>query len=71
MTSPILLNAQSVAAMLGISLRQLEKLIVAGNAPTFIRIGRSRKWRADDVEQWVNGQFDRQAHQSSAPQPKG
>ena len=48
-----LLTAIEVAAMLKISLRTLERVIRAGNGPDWSRIGRQRRWRAQDVHAWV------------------
>lgn len=48
-----LLTAREVAAVLSISLRKLEQLIVAGDAPGHFRVGRLRRWRATDVESWI------------------
>lgn len=49
----MLIDAKEVAKRLGVSLRKLEYLISDGNAPVFTRIGRSRKWRLKDVDDWI------------------
>lgn len=57
MTEKLLIEAREVALRLGVSLRKLEYLISEGNAPEFIRIGRTRKWRRKDVDDWLDKLF--------------
>ncbi len=47
------LSAQEVAALLSISLRTLEKLISAGEAPPYYWVGRSRRWEPAIVRTWI------------------
>ncbi|MGO9597026.1 MAG: helix-turn-helix transcriptional regulator [Isosphaeraceae bacterium] len=49
-----LLNAEEVAAMLGVSERTLWRLLSAGRVPKPVRFGRSTRWRLADVEEWIN-----------------
>ncbi|MFA6040736.1 MAG: helix-turn-helix domain-containing protein [Methylophilus sp.] len=53
MKEKMLLDAKEVAQMLGVSLRKLEYLISDGNAPAFKHIGRTRKWRINDIDEWI------------------
>lgn len=53
MKEKILIDAKEVAQRLGLSLRKLEYLISNDNAPAFTRIGRTRKWRPKDVDEWI------------------
>lgn len=53
MKEKMLIDAKEVAQRLGVSLRKLEYLISDGNAPAFTRIGRTRKWRLKDVDEWI------------------
>lgn len=53
MEEKMLIDAKEVAQRLGVSLRKLEYLISAGNAPAYTRIGRTRKWRLKDVDEWI------------------
>jgi len=53
MKEKMLIDAKDVAQKLGVSLRKLEYLISDGNAPAFTRIGRTRKWRLKDVDEWI------------------
>ncbi len=53
MKEKMLIDAKDVAQRLGVSLRKLEYLISDGNAPAFTRIGRTRKWRLKDVDEWI------------------
>lgn len=50
----ILLGAADVAKHLGISRRTFESLVKQGNAPVFVWIGHQRRWRPEDVEQFIN-----------------
>lgn len=54
MSEKLLIDAKEVAEMLGVSLRKLEQMISEGNAPEYIRLGRIRKWRVQDVHNWIN-----------------
>lgn len=49
-----LLDAKSVAKYLGVSLRTFETLIKDGNAPSFTRLGRQRRWRWEDIQYFLN-----------------
>jgi len=49
-----LLNAEEVAAMLGVSERTLWRLLSAGRVPKPVRFGRSTRWRLADIEEWIN-----------------
>lgn len=53
MNEKALIDAKEVALKLGVSLRKLEYLISEGTAPAFLRIGRARKWRPKDVDDWI------------------
>lgn len=52
-----LLGAKELAALLGISLRKLEQMIEHGELPAYAKIGRTRKWRDDHVQQWLESIF--------------
>lgn len=52
-TTPPLLTADDVAALLNVSERTLWRLLSAGKVPKPVRIGRSTRWRAEDVREWV------------------
>lgn len=58
MVEKLLVNAIELSEMLGISLRKLEMLIAEGDVPKYIRIGRVRKWRVQDVADWIDGKFN-------------
>jgi len=57
MKEKMLIDAKDVAQRLGVSLRKLEYLISDGNAPAFTRIGRTRKWRLKDVDEWIENLY--------------
>lgn len=48
-----LLDAADVAKHLGISRRTFESLIKKGCAPAYVRIGRQRRWRHEDIEAFL------------------
>jgi len=53
-----LLGARDLAALLGVSLRKLEQMIERGEVPAYVRLGRTRKWKEDQVQQWLDGMFE-------------
>lgn len=52
-----LINARDIAAQLGVSVRKLEQMIERGELPPYIRVGRVRKWRAQDIDAWIDRLF--------------
>lgn len=50
----LLLKVQDVSRRTSISVRSLWRMVSAGTFPRPVRVGRSTRWRADDVRQWVN-----------------
>ena len=49
-----LLKADEVTRMLGISRRTFEALIGRKEGPSFLFVGRQRRWRPCDVEGWID-----------------
>ena len=52
-TTPLLLSADRLADLLGVSVRTLWRLRSAGRLPRPVRLGASVRWRADEVTLWV------------------
>lgn len=52
-----LLGARDLASLLGVSLRKLEQMIERGEVPAHVKFGRTRKWRADQIQQWLDTLF--------------
>lgn len=52
-TAPVLLTAEEVAAMLGVSERTLWRLLSAGKIPQPVRIGRNTRWRVAEIRDWI------------------
>lgn len=50
---PLLVAAEEVAGMLGVSERTVRRLDAAGKLPRAARIGGNVRWRAAEVERWV------------------
>lgn len=60
MTNPIekpaLLTARQLGQMLSLSKTKIYQMIAAGQLPHSLRIGRSRRWRRNDINLWI--EFD-------------
>ena len=50
---PQLLTQGDLARRLRISIRQTRKLKAEGSLPNAIRLGRSIRWRASEIAQWI------------------
>ncbi|CAN5283605.1 hypothetical protein BH11ACT7_BH11ACT7_36070 [soil metagenome] len=50
-----LAKADEVAAYLGTSTNQLNRLRYEGHGPQFVKLGHSVRYRWEDVHNWVNG----------------
>ena len=50
----LLIQAEELAALLNVSERTLWRLLSAGKIPEPVRLGRSTRWRLDEVRQWIN-----------------
>lgn len=48
-----LLTAREAAERLKLSESYLEKARIRGDGPRFVRLGRSIRYRAEDIEAWV------------------
>lgn len=48
-----LLSADEIAQILRISKRTLESMIARGEGPPMMTIGRQRRWRLCDLEEWL------------------
>jgi len=51
---PLLITAEDVATMLGVSTRTLWRLLSAGRLPRPVRFGGNTRWRRDEVRDWVD-----------------
>jgi excisionase family DNA binding protein len=51
-----LVTAADLARLLRVSPRKLRAMVATGQAPPSLRIGRLRRWRARDVESWLDRQ---------------
>lgn len=64
---PLLLSAEELAKVLGVSLRHVRRLNAAGRLPPSVRLGRSVRWRLPEVRRWLDlGAPDRAAWRSSS-----
>jgi predicted DNA-binding transcriptional regulator AlpA len=48
-----LMCAAEVTQAIGVSRRTFEKLMCRNEGPPFLMIGRQRRWRPGDVNQWI------------------
>lgn len=53
LTQPLLLTVKETAALCGVSSRQIYRLSDAGHMPRPVRIGRSVRYRAAEINEWV------------------
>lgn len=52
--TPLLINAEEFATMLGVSERTLWRLLSADKLPQPLRLGGSTRWRLEEVRRWVD-----------------
>ncbi len=50
---PMLLDRPALACTLGVSLRSIDKLRARGGLPGPLRLGRSVRWRRDEIAAWL------------------
>ncbi len=48
-----LLSVRELANRLKVSTRHVWSLLSSGRLPEPVRVGRSVRWRADDIDQWI------------------
>ncbi len=51
---PLLLTAEETAEFLGISVRHVYKLHSSGRIPLPVRLGRSVRWRREELIAWID-----------------
>ena len=51
--SPALLSAESLAQMIQVSVRTVWRLRSSGKLPRPVKVGGSIRWRADEVQNWI------------------
>ena len=54
-----LLEAREVAKLLGISLRKLDAMAAAGEAPQCVRFGRVRRWQPSMIDAWLRELYEK------------
>lgn len=57
----LLISAEDLATILGTSKRTVWRLLSAGIIPQPVRLGKSTRWRLDDIHRWID---------TGCPQPK-
>ncbi len=53
MTEPLLIGIEALAKLLQRSAPSLCRDDLAGRLPAPVRIGRSKRWRLDEIREWV------------------
>jgi len=53
-TEPKLITVRELSGLLGMSKRTIWRLLSAGQVPQPVRIGRSTRWRLDEVRRWID-----------------
>ncbi|MCA9196037.1 MAG: helix-turn-helix domain-containing protein [Planctomycetales bacterium] len=48
-----LMNVSQVAELLGVSAKHVGRLSEAGGMPRPVRLGRSKRWRMAEVQNWI------------------
>lgn len=51
--APLLVDAEEAARLLSISRSTWYALVTSGRAPRGVRLGRCRRWSADDLRRWI------------------
>ena len=62
------LDKPAMAAVLGVSVSGLDKLIAAGKAPPYFRAGRLIRWRPSVARKWIAEQEERTASEAAKAQ---
>jgi len=52
---PLLISADELARLLGISTRTIWRRLSGGEIPKPVRLGKSVRWRLADIESWIDG----------------
>ena len=52
-TAMELLSVRELANRMKVSTRHVWSLLSSGRLPEPVRVGRSVRWRADDIDQWI------------------
>lgn len=70
-----LMNAAEVTQAIKVSRRTFENLMCRQEGPPFLLIGRQRRWRPSDVNQWIDTLAqttrERLSPQTAEPQDQG
>jgi len=51
--SPLVVDARCLAAMLGVSERQINRLDSGGKIPASIALGRCKRWSVEEIRSWI------------------
>ncbi len=51
--APLVVDARGLAAMLGVSERQINRLDSGGKIPSSIPLGRCKRWSVEELRAWI------------------
>jgi predicted DNA-binding transcriptional regulator AlpA len=51
--SPALLSAERSSMLAGVSVRTWSRLNSAGKIPSAVRVGKAKRWRAQELKDWI------------------
>ncbi len=57
-STPRMIDVTEVATILSVSTRTVWRLVSSGELPQPIRFGRNVRWRASDIEGWIETQIN-------------
>jgi len=57
-STPRMIDVTEVATILSVSTRTVWRLVSSGELPQPIRFGRNVRWRASDIEEWIETQIN-------------
>ncbi len=57
-STPRMIDVTEVATILSVSTRTVWRLVSSGELPQPIRFGRNVRWRAGDIESWIDAQIN-------------
>ena len=53
-SSPLVVNAEQLAKLLGVSKRHICRMDASGKLPAAVRLGWAKRWSLDSIRQWVD-----------------
>ena len=51
--SSIAVDTETLAAMLAVSIRHIQRMDASGRLPRAVKIGRSKRWSVKEINEWL------------------